>query len=108
LGIWDEIFRYITSGQPFGIPTLVVMAVPFIVGFVAAFLIKKVLKITIVLVILAFVASYVGLFNMSLHGLKDAANTYGPQVLHYATLLTSILPLGIGFFLGLILGFIVG
>ena len=108
MGMWDEIFRYITSGQSFGIPTLFVIAVPFIVGFVAAFLIKKVLKITIILVILALVASYLGLFNLSLHGLKDAANTYGPQVLHYATLLTSVLPLGIGFFLGLILGFLVG
>src|SRR3989337_4292078 len=101
--MWDEIFKYITSGQSFGVPTLVLMAVPFIVGLIAGFMIKKVLKIAIIVVILALVASYFGLFNLSLDSLKDAANTYGSQVVHYATLLVGVLPLGIGFFLGLIL-----
>ncbi len=73
-------FKYVTSGKTLGVPTLVVMAIPFIVGLVAGFLIKRILKIGIILVILALVPSYFGLLNISLDSFKDTTNTYGPQI----------------------------
>ncbi len=108
MSMWDDIFRFITAGQPLGIPTLVLMAIPFIVGLIIGFLVKKILKIAIIVLILALIVSYFGLFNLSFDSLKNAVNTYGPQVLNYAALIVGVLPLGIGFFLGLILGFIFG
>jgi len=34
------------------------------------------------------------------------AETYGPVAVHYGTLLIGILPLGLGFFIGAIIGFV--
>ena len=108
MGLMDELFGFITSGSIAGIPTLVVMAIPFIIGLIIGFLLKKTLKIAIVLGIIVVIVSYLGLFGLSLGVLKDVADQYGPAVIHYAVLLMGMLPLGLGFIVGLAIGFLFG
>ena len=85
------------------VSTLVAMAVPFVIGLLAGYLVKKVLKIAVILVIVAVAASCLGLFNLNLSfdRLKSAAGFGLP-------FLVSLLPLGAGFFAGLVLGVLLG
>jgi uncharacterized membrane protein (Fun14 family) len=108
LGLIDELFRFITSGNIAGIPTIVVMIIPFIVGLIIGFFVKKMLKIAIIAGIIVVIVSYLGLFGLSLGALKDIADRYGPSAFHYGVLLIGMLPLGLGFLAGLIIGFVFG
>ena len=104
----EEIFGFITSGNISGIPTILVMAIPLIAGLIVGFFAKKILKLALVAAILAVIASYQGLFTLSLDSLGSIADKYGPAVFHYGALLIGILPLSIGFIIGLLLGFLFG
>jgi uncharacterized membrane protein (Fun14 family) len=108
LGLIDELLRFITSGSIAGLPPIVVMIIPFIVGLIVGFLVKKFLKIAIIAAIIIVVVSYLGFFALGLTSLKDIADRYGPMAVHYAVLLLGMLPLGIGFIVGLIIGFLFG
>jgi uncharacterized membrane protein (Fun14 family) len=101
-----EVFSFITSGSIAGLPALVVMVIPFIVGIIVGYLVRKVLKIAIIAAIILIIVSYLGLFGLSPNALKTAAETYGPMVVHYGALLVGVLPIGLGFIVGLIIGFI--
>ncbi len=107
LTIFDDILRFVTSGQIGGVPTFVAMLFPFILGIVIGFLLKKTLKIAIILGIIVVIAAYFGLFNLSLSSLKDAAIRYGPNVAHYATIVIGMLPLGLGLIVGVVIGFLI-
>ena len=104
----EEIFGFITSGNISGIPTLMIMALPLIAGVLVGFFAKKILKLALVAAILAVIASYLGLFTLSLGSLGSIAEKYGPAVFHYGALLIGIVPLSIGFVIGLLLGFLFG
>lgn len=106
MGLIDELLGFITSGSIGGIPPIVVMIIPFIIGLVVGFLVKKFLKIAVIAAIILVVVSYLGFFGLSLATLKDLADRYGPLVLHYGVLLIGILPLSVGFVIGLIIGFL--
>jgi len=106
LAVLDEIFRFITSGNIGGLPTFVVMILPFIIGLIVGYLAHKFLKIAIIAAIIIVVVAYFGFFGLSLGTLKTVAETYGPVAVHYGTLLIGILPLGLGFFVGAIIGFV--
>jgi uncharacterized membrane protein (Fun14 family) len=108
LGLIDDLFHFITSGSIGGIPTLVVMIIPFIIGLILGFFLKKIFKIAIIATIIVVIVSYLGLFGLSLGALKDIADKYGPSALHYGVLLIGMLPLGLGFIVGLIIGFVFG
>ena len=108
MGLIDELLGFIASGNIAGIPTIVIMAIPFIIGLIIGFLVKKMLKIAIIAAIIVVIVSYLGLFGLSLGALKDIADTYGPAVFHYGALLIGMLPLGLGFIVGLIIGFVFG
>jgi uncharacterized membrane protein (Fun14 family) len=108
LSLLDELLGFVTSGSIAGLPPLVVMMIPFIVGLIVGFFIKKALKIAIIVGIIAVIVSYFGLFGLSLDALKDLGTKYGTIAIHYAALLIGILPLSLGFIIGLILGFIFG
>jgi uncharacterized membrane protein (Fun14 family) len=108
LSLLNDLFNFITSGSFGGLPTIVVMIIPFIVGLVIGFFVKKFLKIAIIIAVIAVIVSYLGLFGLSLGALKDLATEYGPATIHLAVLLIGMLPLGLGFIVGLILGFIFG
>ncbi len=96
------------GGSLGGLPTIVVMAIPFIFGLIVGFFIKKVLKWAIIAGIILVVVAYFGFFGLSLGTLGDLATKYGPIAVQEAIVLFGLLPLGIGFILGVILGFIFG
>jgi len=106
LGALEDIFGFITSGSIGGIPPIVVMIIPFIIGLVVGFFIKKMFKIAIIAAIILVVVSYFGFLGLSLSALKDLADNYGPIAVQYGALLMGILPLGLGLVVGFIIGFI--
>jgi uncharacterized membrane protein (Fun14 family) len=106
LGAIDDVIRFITSGNIGGLPPIVVMIIPFILGLVVGYLVHKMLKIAIIAAIILVVVSYFGFFGLSLGALKDLSDKYGPIAVQYGILLIGMLPLGIGLIVGLIIGFI--
>jgi uncharacterized membrane protein (Fun14 family) len=106
LAILDDIFQFITSGSINGIPTIVVMILPFVVGLIVGYLVHKFLKIAIIAGIIIAIVAYLGFFGLSLGALKNLTDIYGPIAIQYGTLLVGILPLGLGFIVGVIIGFI--
>ncbi len=107
MGILEDIFNFITSGSLGGIPTIILMIIPFVVGLIVGYLIHKFLKIAIIATLVVLVAAYFGFFGLSLGGLKNLSDKYGPVAIQYGTLIIGILPLGIGFVVGLLIGFLV-
>lgn len=106
MGVFDDIIRFITSGTIGGLPTIVVMILPFILGLIIGYLVHKFLKIAIIAAIVLFVVAYFGFFGITLDTLKNLATKYGPIAYQYGVLIIGILPLSIGFVIGLIIGFI--
>jgi uncharacterized membrane protein (Fun14 family) len=106
LGAIDDVIQFITSGSIGGLPPIVVMIIPFILGLVVGFFVKKFLKIAIIAAIILVVVSYFGFFGLSLGALKDLSDKYGPVAVQYGVLLMGMLPLGLGLIVGLIIGFI--
>jgi len=70
------------------------------------YLIHLFLKIAIIAAIILVVVSYFGLFGLSLGALSGLSDKYGPVVYQYGVLIIGMLPLGLGFVVGLIIGFI--
>ena len=106
MGLIEDILGFITSGSIGGFPPIVVMIIPFVVGLIVGFLVKKFLKIAIIAAIILVVVCYLGFLGLSLGALKDLADIYGPMAVQYGVLLMGILPLGLGLIVGLIIGFI--
>ncbi len=106
MGLIDDIFRFITSGSIGGLPPIVVMIIPLVIGLIVGYLVHKMLKIAIIAAIVLVVVAYFGFFGLSIGALKDLADTYGPIALQYGVLLMGMLPLGIGLIVGFIIGFI--
>ncbi len=102
----NDVISFITSGSIGGLPPILVMIIPLVLGLVVGYLAHKMLKIAIIAAIILVVVSYFGFFGLSLGALKNLSDMYGPIVIQYGTLLIGILPLGIGFIVGLIIGFI--
>ncbi len=107
MGAIDDVIHFITSGTISGLPTIVVMILPFVLGLIVGYLIHKFLKIAIVAAVVLFIVAYLGFFGLSLGTLKSVSDKYGPIAIQYGTLLIGVLPLGLGFIVGLIIGFIV-
>ena len=106
MGAIDQVINFITSGTIGGIPPLVLMIIPFIIGLVVGYLVHKMLKIGIIAAIILVVVAYFGFFGLSLDALKGIADTYGPIAIQYGVLLMGILPLGLGLIVGFVIGFI--
>ncbi len=106
LGAIDQVFHFITSGSIGGLPPIVLMVIIFVIGLIVGYLIHLFLKIAIIAAIILFVVAYFGFFGLSLSALKDLAAQYGSIVYQYGVLIIGMLPLGIGFIVGLIIGFI--
>ena len=82
------------------------MVIPLVTGLIVGFLIHKFLKIAIIAAVLVAVAAYVGVFTLNLGAMKDLSDKYGPVAVQYGTILIGLLPLGIGFIVGLVIGFV--
>ena len=106
MGAIDQVFHFITSGSIAGLPPIVIMIIIFVVGVIVGYLIHLFLKIAIIAAIILFVVAYFGLFGLSLSALKSYAAQYGSIVYQYGALIIGILPLSIGFIIGLIIGFV--
>jgi uncharacterized membrane protein (Fun14 family) len=106
LGALDDVIGFITSGSIGGLPPIVLMIIPFIIGLIVGYLVHKMLKIAIIAAIILVVVSYFGFFGLSLGALKGLSDTYGPIAVQYGALLMGMLPLGIGLIVGFIIGFI--
>ena len=102
----NDVIHFITSGTIGGLPTIVVMILPFVIGLIVGYLVNKFLKIAIIAAIVLIVVSYFGFWGLSLGALKDLASKYGPVAYQYGVLLIGMLPLGLGFIIGLIIGFV--
>ena len=101
-----EVIHFITSGSISGLPPIALMIIIFVVGLIVGYLVHLFLKIAIIAAIILFVVAYLGLFGLSLSKLKSDATQYGPVVYQYGALIIGILPLSIGFIIGLIIGFV--
>jgi len=108
LGAIDQVFHFITSGSIGGLPPFILIIIMFIVGLIVGYLIHMFLKIAIIAAIILFVVAYFGFFGLSLSALKTYATQYGSIVYQYGALIIGILPLSIGFIVGVIIGFIFG
>jgi len=108
LGAIDQVFHFITSGNVGGLPPIVLMIIIFVVGLIVGYLIHLFLKIAIIAAIILFVVAYFGFWGLSLSNLKSYAIQYGSIVYQYGALIIGILPLSIGFVIGLIIGFVFG
>ena len=106
MGVFEDIFGFITSGSLGGLPPIVMMIIPFIIGLIVGYLAHKMLKIAIIAAIILVVVAYFGFFGLSLNALKGIADTYGPIAIQYGVLLMGILPLGLGLIVGFVIGFI--
>jgi hypothetical protein len=103
MDLWSTLSGLVTSNLG-GIPTLVFMAIPFIIGLIIGFFIKKALKWAIIAAVILIIATYFGFFGLTWGTLGNV----GMDVIQGGILLFGMLPLGIGFVIGLILGFIFG
>jgi len=105
MALLDELLKYISSGQVFGLPTMAFMAIPFVVGVVLGLMIKKALKMAILLTIIVALATYLGIVSVSLDKLKAVFDAYGSQAAMYAAMVIALLPLSAGLVIGLIIAF---
>ena len=80
---------------------LIVMAFSFALVLVGGYVVKKVWKAAVILAVMGVVASYFGILKVGFLG--ENATTLGSFGVAFVL---SLLPLGIGFFIGLALGFI--
>lgn len=106
MGVLEDIFGFIISGSIGGLPIIVIMAIPFVIGLIVGYMVHKVLKIAIIAGIILVIVSYLGFFGLSLGTLKSLSDKYGSIALQYSTLIIGILPLSIGLVIGFIIGFI--
>lgn len=106
MGLIEDIFQFITSGSLSGLPPIVVMIIPFVIGLILGYLVHKMLKITIIAAIVLVVVAYFGFFGLSIGALKSLVDIYGPIAIQYGILLMGMLPLSIGLVVGFVIGFI--
>ena len=106
MGVLEDVFGFITSGSIGGLPPIVVMIIPFVIGLIVGYLVHKMLKIAIIAAIILVVVAYFGFFGLSLEALKGIADTYGPVAIQYGVLLMGMLPLGLGLIVGFVIGFV--
>jgi uncharacterized membrane protein (Fun14 family) len=106
MGAIDQVINFIIHGSINGIPPLVLMIIPFVIGLIVGYLVHKILKIAIIAAIILVIVAYFGFFGLSLDALKSIADTYGPIAVQYGVLLMGILPLGLGLIVGFVIGFI--
>jgi uncharacterized membrane protein (Fun14 family) len=107
LSLLDDL-THLMSGNLGSLPSLLVMAVPLIVGLILGYIIKRMLKIGLILIAVALVASYFGIISLSglTSEVQSLINKYGPVANSYVSLFFGIVPLSIGLVIGFLLGFI--
>jgi uncharacterized membrane protein (Fun14 family) len=100
--LMGAILNIISNESLLGLPTTLFMTLPFILGLIIGFFIKKALRMALILSLIAGVSIYFGVIN--LEQIKDLVINYGGVALHYATILIGMLPLSIGLIIGMLFG----
>lgn len=100
LNLLNYLWGFIGKGTIIGLPTLVIMAIPFIVGLIVGFLVRKFLKWAIVAFVIVLVLAYFGVWGLSFSKLQEWATAYGPLAAQEVIIVIGILPLGVGFVIG--------
>jgi len=108
MGLIDEILSFVMNGNIGGIPSWLVMFMPFIIGLVVGFLAIKFLKIALLVIVVLAVVIFFGLYSINIASLEQMAHTYGSSALYLGSLIIGVLPLSVGFAIGVIVGFILG
>jgi uncharacterized membrane protein (Fun14 family) len=108
LGLIEELLNFITNGSIAGLPSWAVMFVPFIIGLIVGFLAIKFLKLALIIIIVLAVAIYFGFYSISIPALETMAQQYGSSAKYVGSFIIGVLPLGVGFFIGAIVGFVLG
>lgn len=77
-----------------GIPSLAVMAIPLVVGIVIGYFVRKAIKIRIILIVVAIIASYLGFVSFASieQGTKNLVSIYGPIAASYVAILLGSYP----------------
>ncbi|MGD0817203.1 MAG: hypothetical protein ABR986_02245 [Methanomassiliicoccales archaeon] len=108
MSLIDELVHFVTNGSIAGLPPLVVMLLPFIIGLIVGFFAIKFLKIALIIIVVLAVVIYFGFYSMDIPALQQMAQQYGSSALHLGALLIGVLPLTFGFIIGAGIGFIFG
>ncbi len=109
INVWDQLLKILSGQLPnvslLGLPGYAFFAMPLIIGLVLGILVKKTLKLVVIVLIAVAAGLYFGVLNMGdLQNTLAKAQDYAPIAMQYAALLFGMLPLGTGFFIGLIIG----
>ena len=109
--VWDALFKILSGQIPlqnvslFGLPGYAFFAMPFVVGLVLGFLVKKALKIVIIAIVAIAALLYFGVLTMgSMQTYLQTIMGYSPLAMQYAAILFGMLPLGTGLIIGLLIG----
>jgi len=101
----EDILSFITQGSLLGLPATIFMSVPFILGLILGFLIKKALKWAVIGIIVVGGGLYLGVLNMKdIETYLRALGKYAPELMQYAAIVLGMLPLGLGLAVGLLIG----
>jgi hypothetical protein len=104
MGLIEEVIHFITNGSLIGLPPLVVMFLPFIIGLFVGFFGIKFLKMALIIVLILAVVIFFGLYSVNIPALEQ----FGSSALAYVAVLIGLLPLSLGFVIGAIVGFLLG
>jgi uncharacterized membrane protein (Fun14 family) len=105
MDLLGEVVTFITNGNILGLPTLVAMSIPLILGLIVGLTALKFLKAGMMVMVVLAVVIYLGLNSMDINTLHQLALQYGLSASLLSSLLIGVLPLGVGFVIGTIIGF---
>jgi uncharacterized membrane protein (Fun14 family) len=111
--IVDELIKILSGHVPnvslFVLLGYAFLSIPLVIGLILGFTVKKAFKIVIIAIVIVASSLYFGILTMSdLRFYLQAVKGFGPEVMHYAAILFTMLPLGIGFTIGFIIGLKLG
>jgi hypothetical protein len=109
LGLETDLFNLMSSTFGGGIPSIVVMLFPLLVGIIIGYVIRKALKIGIIIAVIVFIAIFFGFISLANveQGAKELITKYGPTAASYVAIFFGIVPLSIGLIIGMIIGFVI-
>ncbi len=105
MGLAEDLFAFVSSGSIGGIPAIVLMVIPLVIGIILGFLVHKFLKFALIATVIVLIGAYLGFYTLNLDSMSNLATEYGPSIVQYGTILLGMLPLGIGLLVGFIAGF---
>ena len=106
MGLIDEVLHFILTGSVGALPSVVLVAIPVVIGLVAGLFLHKFLKAALVVLIVVVLAAYLGLYSADLTTIFQAGMSIGSMAYQYAILLFGVIPLTGGFVVGAVIGFI--